>query len=89
MFGSIGNTAWVVAMTAAAVALRKSGASRLVAALVGCSSIFVLHDAGPIGAIGLGCFAAAAALIERDARSEALAKPAVAGAAIGVRADVA
>jgi len=27
--------------------------------------VFVLHDAGPVGAAGLVCFAAAAALVER------------------------
>jgi hypothetical protein len=34
--------------------------------LIACSSLFVLHDAGPIGAIGLVCFAAAAVLVERS-----------------------
>jgi hypothetical protein len=33
--------------------------------LVGASSLFVLHDAGPVGAIGLACFATAAVLVAR------------------------
>lgn len=61
-----GNMAWVVAMVAAAVAFRRSGAGWPVTLLIACSSLFVLHDAGPIGAIGLVCFAAAAVLVERS-----------------------
>jgi hypothetical protein len=65
VFGTIGNTAWIVAMIAAALAFRGAGASRALTLLVGCSSVFVLHDAGPIGAFGLVSFAAAAVLVER------------------------
>jgi hypothetical protein len=65
VFGSIGNLAWVVAVTAAAMAFHRAGAGRAVPLLLGCSSVFVLHDAGPAGAAGLVCFAAAAALVER------------------------
>ena len=65
IFGTIGNTAWIVAMIAAALAFRGAGASRLLTMLVGFSSVFVLHDAGPIGALGLVSFAAAAVLLER------------------------
>ena len=62
---AIGNTAWIVAMVAAAVAFRGAGARRAVVLLVGLSSVFVMHDAGPVGAIGLVCFAAAAVLVGR------------------------
>lgn len=72
VFGSIGNTAWIVAMVAAAIAVRRAGASRTVTALVGLSSLFVLDDAGPVGALGLVCLAAAAVLIHPAAQIGAL-----------------
>ena len=64
----LGNGAWVVAMlaAAAAVAFRRAGAGWPVTLLVACSSLFVMHDAGPVGAIGLACFAGAAVLVERS-----------------------
>jgi hypothetical protein len=70
LFGlsAIGNGAWIVAMIAAALAFRRAGARGSVVALLGLSSLFVLHDAGPVGAIGLTCFAAAAVLVQRDPR---------------------
>lgn len=73
VFGTIGNTAWIVAMIAAAIAFRRARASRTVTLLIGFSSVFVLHDAGPVGALGLTCFAAAAALIERSRTADARA----------------
>ena len=63
---AMGNGAWIAAMIAAAIAFRNAGARRSVVALVGLSSLFVLHDAGPVGAIGLTLFAAAAVLVQRD-----------------------
>ena len=63
---AVGNGAWIVAMIAAALAFRRAGASGTVVALVGLSSLFVLHDAGPIGAIGLAFFATASVLVWRD-----------------------
>jgi hypothetical protein len=72
----LGNGAWVVAMLAAAVAFRRAGAGWPVTLLVACSSLFVMHDAGPIGAIGLACFAAAAVLVDRSrTRPAAAAAP--------------
>lgn len=62
---AIRNSACVVAMIAAAVAFRRAGAGAAVTLLVGASSLFVLHDAGPIGAIGLACFGAAAVVVRR------------------------
>ena len=61
VFATIGNIAWIIAMIAAALAFRRAGATRTVTLLIGSSSLFVLHDAGPVGALGLTCFAAAAA----------------------------
>jgi hypothetical protein len=70
----LGGAGWIVAMLTAAVALRSAGASRLVAGLVACASLFALHPP-PVGPIGLVCFAAAVALFEwgrRTARGNAL-----------------
>ncbi len=71
LFGlsAVGNGAWIVAMIAAAIAFRRDGASGTVVALVGLSSLFVLHDAGPVGAIGLAFFATASVLGSRDVGS--------------------
>jgi hypothetical protein len=65
LFGlsAVGNGAWIVAMIAAALAFRRAGASGPVVGLVGLSSLFVLHDAGPIGALGLASFATASVLV--------------------------
>ena len=79
----IGVLAWVVAMVAAAVALRRAGAGWLVTLLVGLAALFAIHPP-PIGPAALVCFAAAAVLIERwrarDARA-LLAGPAPGAAA--------
>jgi hypothetical protein len=61
-------------MIAAAIAFRRAGASRTVTLLIGFSSLFVLHDAGPVGALGLTCFAAAAVAIERSTTRDAQAR---------------
>jgi hypothetical protein len=61
----LGGTGWIVAMGAAAIALRGAGASRLIAGLVGGATLFALHPP-PIGPIGLVCFAAAVVLFERS-----------------------
>jgi hypothetical protein len=71
----LGNSAWIVAMLAAAVAFRRAGAGWPVTVLVACSSLFVLHDAGPVGAFGLACFAAAAVLVDRS-RTQPVPAPA-------------
>ena len=67
---AIGNTAWIVAMIAAAVAFRRAGAGVALVGLVGLASLFVLHDAGPVGAIGLACFAVAAVLAGRSRQAQ-------------------
>ena len=60
----LGFLGWVVAMLAAAVAFRGSGASWPVTILVGLSALFAIHPP-PIGPLGLVCFAVASVLIER------------------------
>jgi hypothetical protein len=68
----IGGAGWIVAMGAAAIALRSAGGSPLVAALIACASLFALHPP-PIGPIGLICFAAGVALYERTRARAAVA----------------
>ena len=75
-----GFLGWVVAMLAAAVALRNAGASWPITILVGGAALFAIHPP-PVGPIGLVSFVAAAILIERwrarDARvGEAPREPA-------------
>jgi hypothetical protein len=60
----LGGFGWIVAMIAAAVAFRRSGAGWPVTLLVGYAALFAAHPP-PLGPIGLVCFATAAALIER------------------------
>jgi hypothetical protein len=60
----LGFLGWVVAMLAAAVALRRAGANWLVTLLVGFAALFAVHPP-PIGPLGLACFALAAILVER------------------------
>ena len=67
---ALGSLGWVVAMVAAAVAFRRSGAGWPVTLLVGFSAVFVIHPP-PVGPVGLVCFAAAAVLIERARAREA------------------
>ena len=68
----LGLVGWVVAMIAAAVALRRAGASWPVTVLVGVAALFAVHPP-PVGPAALVCFAAAAVLIERwRARDAAL-----------------
>ena len=67
-----GLLGWLVAMVAAAVALRRAGAGWLPTLLVGLSALFAIHPP-PVGPAALVCFAAAAVLIER--RWALLARP--------------
>jgi hypothetical protein len=78
VFGALGNLSWVIAMLAAAVAFRRAGAGRLVVALLGIASLFVLH-AFPVGSAALACLAAAAALVGRERAPSAALVPGVAG----------
>jgi hypothetical protein len=60
----LGTLGWVVAMLAAAVALRRDGIGWPAAVLVGLAALFAIHPP-PLGPIGLVCFAAGALLVER------------------------
>jgi hypothetical protein len=64
---TIGALAWIAAVIAAAVAVRRAGAPVLPTVLLGLSVVVVSHPP-PIGPIGLACFAGAAALLARSAR---------------------
>jgi lysylphosphatidylglycerol synthetase-like protein (DUF2156 family) len=59
-----GVLGWMVAMVAAAVALRRAGAGWPLTVLVGLSALFAIHPP-PVGPAALVCFALAAVLIER------------------------
>ena len=69
---ALGSLGWVVAMVAAAVAFRRSGAGWPVTLLIGFAAVFFVHPP-PVGPVGLVCFAAAAVLIERARAREAKA----------------
>ena len=56
---------WPVAMIAAAVAFRRSGAGWPATLLLGAATLFVIHPP-PAGPVGLVCLAAAGVLIERS-----------------------
>lgn len=60
----LGFFGWVVAMLAAAVAIRRAGAGCPATLLLAGAALFAIHPP-PIGPIGLACFAGAAVLIER------------------------
>jgi hypothetical protein len=82
----VGALAWVTAVIAAAVAVRRAGAPLLATVLLGLSAVVVSHPP-PIGPIGLICFAAAAGLLAFSRRtSPSIATPSPAGSpTIGVR----
>jgi hypothetical protein len=81
---ALGSLGWVVAMIAAAVALRRAGVGWPATVLVGVAALFVIHPP-PVGPVALACFAVAAALIERararDARALAAGAPVAAAPA--------
>lgn len=60
----LGFFGWVVAVLAAAVALRRAGVGWAATVLVGLSALFGVHPP-PVGPLALLCFAAGAVLIER------------------------
>ena len=72
-----GLLGWVVALVAAAVALRRAGAGWPLTILVGLSALFAIHPP-PVGPAALVCFALAAVLIERWWARLARREPAVA-----------
>ena len=60
----VGAVGWIVAMVAAAVAFRRSGAGWPLTLLVGAAALFAIHPP-PVGPVGLVCFASAAVVLER------------------------
>jgi hypothetical protein len=70
LLSSLGSLGWLIAVLAAAVALRTAGASRLAVGLLGVSALAVQHPP-PVGPIALACFAAAVLLIHRGTRVRA------------------
>jgi hypothetical protein len=60
----VGFLGWVVAMFAAAYALRRAGAGWALTSLVAGAALFAVHPP-PVGPIGLVCLAAASVLLER------------------------
>lgn len=62
---ALGSLGWIVAMVAAAVALRRAGAGWTITVLVVLAAAFAVHPP-PIGPIALVCFVAAAVLVERS-----------------------
>lgn len=63
--GSLGAVAWITAVIAAAVAVRRAGAPVLATVLLGLSLVVVSHPP-PIGPIGLACFAGAVLVLHRS-----------------------
>jgi hypothetical protein len=64
LLGGIGSLAWITAVIAAAVAVRRAGAPLSAAVLLGLSAIVANHPP-PSGPLGLAFFAAAAVIIAR------------------------
>lgn len=62
--GSLGAVAWITAVIAAAVAVRRAGAPVLATVLLGLSLVVVSHPP-PFGPIGLSCFAGAVLVLHR------------------------
>jgi hypothetical protein len=69
---------WIVAMLAAAFALRRDGATWPLTLLVGGAALFAVHPP-PVGPVGLVCLAGALVMVERwrarDARRATVASP--------------
>jgi hypothetical protein len=63
----VGGFAWITAVIAASVAIRRAGAPVLATVLLGLSLIVVSHPP-PIGPIGLACFAGAVLVLYRSQR---------------------
>ena len=70
---ALGLLGWVVAMIAAAIALRRAGVGWTATVLVGLTAVFAIHPP-PVGPAGLVCFAVAAVLVERW-RARSVEKP--------------
>lgn len=75
---AVGSVGWIVAVIGAGVALRREGAPRSVAVLLGLSSLVVMHPP-PFGPIGLACFVAAVVRLQRMPEPEGHASEETAG----------
>ena len=64
VFNSVGSIAWLVAISAAIVALHRAGAGRAGLVLLAIATFIVMH-APPIGPAALLCLSAAGWLLER------------------------
>jgi hypothetical protein len=63
-----GALAWIVAVIAAAIAIRRAGAPVLATVLLALSLVVFSHPP-PIGPVGLACFAAAVLVLDRHQRA--------------------
>lgn len=70
VLGLVGGLAWITAVIAAAVAVRRAGAPVLATVLLGLSLVVISHPP-PIGPIGLACFAGAVLVLYRSQRGGA------------------
>jgi hypothetical protein len=74
----LGFFGWVVALLAAAVAIRRAGAGWVATVLLGLAALFAIHPP-PVGPFALACFAAAAVMTERwrarDVREARVPRP--------------
>ena len=70
VIGMLANTAWIVAVIAAGIAVRRAGAGIAAVLLLCLASLFTVH-AMFVGSIGLACLAGAALLVERTLRPSA------------------
>jgi hypothetical protein len=75
VFNVIGGAAWVVALIAAAIAIRKAGAPLVAAILVGVGAIAAAHPF-PYGPTALVCLAAGAVIYERSRTRASASRPA-------------
>jgi len=66
IFGSIGSTAFIIAMIAAGVALRRQGAPLAVPVLLGLAGFLITAHPPPFGPTGLGLFIVAVLLYARS-----------------------
>jgi hypothetical protein len=85
LLGSVGSLAWITAVIAAAVAVRRAGAPLAAAVFLGLSAIVANHPP-PTGPIGLACFAGAVALIARARPARRPAEGPSATTSVGIRA---
>jgi len=84
LLGSVGAAAWITAVIAAAVAVRRAGAPLAAAVLLGLSAILANHPP-PTGPLGLACFAAAVVVIARAQSAPGAAERPTPAPTVGIR----